>query len=144
MRRFLICLFFMFFSFSVLGTTGGSTASPSTDAEFNDAINQFGTTFGNLRQMVYVVSGFSFLGFCFFAISGKVKWGWVAMLALCLFVLSSAEMLVNYLMNNEGESVNYLPSTGVDNGVDAGLTSSEMKEGFDYLQFEKAMSNSQT
>ena len=66
------------------------------------------------------------------------------MLALCLFVLSSAEMLVNYLMNNEGESVNYLPSTGVDNGVDAGLTSSEMNEGFDYLQFEKAMSNPQT
>ena len=81
MRRFLICLFFMFFSFSVLGTTGGSTASPSTDAEFNDAINQFGTTFGNLRQMVYVVSGFSFLGFCFFAISGD---GLQCLLYVCL------------------------------------------------------------
>ena len=101
-------------------------------------------TFGNLRQMVYVVSGFSFLGFCFFAISGKVKWGWVAMLALCLFVLSSAEILVNYLMNEEGGTVNYVDfNTEAESGVDAGLTSAEMIEGLDYLQLERDMSSSQ-
>ena len=84
--------------------SGSGECDGITD-DFDRAICQLRETFGGLRGLVYIIAGFSLLGIAFAAIYGKISWSWVGMVALCLFVLASAEMIVNYIIDDEDAKI---------------------------------------
>ncbi len=119
MKKFIIFFFsVLFFSWALTvhpawaedptGSSGGTTTTSACDGiedDFDRAICQLRETFGGLRGLVYIIAGFSLLGIAFAAIYGKISWSWVGMVALCLFVLASAEMIVNYIIDDEDAKI---------------------------------------
>lgn len=142
MKKFIIFVFsVLFFSWTLTlqpawaedptgssgGTTtvGGTTSASACDGiedDFDRAICQLRETFGGLRGLVYIIAGFSLLGIAFAAIYGKISWSWVGMVALCLFVLASAEMIVNYIIDDEDANIDDI-STDYE-GLDKSLEDS--------------------
>ena len=127
MKKFIIFVFsVLFFSWTLslqpawaeetteISTSSSSSTSECEGDDFERAICQLKETFGGLRGLVYIIAGFTLLGIAFAAIYGKISWSWVGMVALCLFVLASAEMVVNYILDIEGEDTYVIDDISTD------------------------------
>ena len=64
---------------------------------FSEALDTLYVTFLNARAIVYVTAGFGLIGVAVAAISGKLPWKWLSMIAVALFTLAAAEKIVLYI-----------------------------------------------
>ncbi len=83
----------------------------SGDNVFDTVLSRMVTTFKNVRSVIFVVGGFGLVGLGFGAIFGKVKWSWLAALAVGLAIVAIAGAVVDYV-------------TQADSAQEAGDTSS--------------------
>jgi len=114
----------------------GSGNCDGIEDDFDRAICQLKETFGGLRGIVYIVAGFTLLAISFAAIYGKISWGWVGMVGLCLFVLSMAEMVVNYVFKdiaNEDAQIDDITDM-VHEDMDKSLEDSMSELGIEQIQ----------
>ncbi|MBO7483790.1 MAG: hypothetical protein J6T55_01540 [Alphaproteobacteria bacterium] len=79
---------------SIVGIFFFSFSATAQNSAFTRAYNTLYTTFSNARAIVYVVSGFGLVGFAVAAIMGKFDWMWLSMIAVALFTLAAAELVV--------------------------------------------------
>ena len=98
-------LFVGFDAVAATGTSGGSTGV------FNHAAKLLGTTFKNVRMIVYVLGAFGLIGIAVAGILGKVPFKWLAMLAIGLAIVAAADGIVRYAIqntaSNQAEGVGY-------------------------------------
>lgn len=85
-------------------TTGGSNdaltkgnALGGSNDVFGTVISRMVVTFQNVRSVIFVVGGFGLVGLAFAAIFGKVKWSWLAALAVGLAIVAVAGAVVDYV-----------------------------------------------
>ncbi|MDR2902781.1 MAG: TrbC/VirB2 family protein [Lactobacillales bacterium] len=71
---------------------------------FDEVLNRMVTTFQNTRSVIFVVGGFGLVALAFFAIFGKVKWTWLAALAVGLAIVAVAGAVVDYVTQPDGSS----------------------------------------
>ncbi len=64
---------------------------------FDTILSRMVTTFKNVRSVIFVVGGFGLVGLGFGAIFGKVKWSWLAALAVGLAIVAIAGAVVDYV-----------------------------------------------
>ena len=64
---------------------------------FTVVLDKMLTTFRNVRAVIFVVGGFGLVGLAFAAIFGKVKWSWLAALAVGLAIVAVAGAVVDYV-----------------------------------------------
>lgn len=69
---------------------------------FTVVLDKMLTTFRNVRAVIFVVGGFGLVGLAFAAIFGKVKWSWLAALAVGLAIVAVAGAIVDYV-TQEGQ-----------------------------------------
>ena len=82
------------------GASGiGSQGSMAGDQGnvFTVVLDKMLTTFRNVRAVIFVVGGFGLVGLAFAAIFGKVKWSWLAALAVGLAIVAVAGAVVDYV-----------------------------------------------
>lgn len=70
-----------------------------TNSVFQSAYNQLHSTFLYARVVVYILSGFGLIGFSIAAIFGKINFGWLAMIAVALFMLAAADKIIDYIVS---------------------------------------------
>ena len=78
----------------LLLTSPAGLAQSSGASIFGNALDALYRTFLNVRTIVYVTAGFGLIGVAVAAISGKLPWRWLAMIAVALFTLAVAEKIV--------------------------------------------------
>lgn len=88
-------------SIAFVATTAMATDSSSL---FDEVLNRMVTTFQNVRSVIFVVGGFGLVGLAFAAIFGKVKWTWLAALAVGLAIVAVAGAVVDYVTQPDGTS----------------------------------------
>jgi hypothetical protein len=76
--------------------TGGNVLGGTNDV-FGTILSRMVTTFQNVRAVIFVVGGFGLVGLAFAAIFGKVKWSWLAALAVGLAIVALAGAVVDYV-----------------------------------------------
>ena len=81
----------------------------SKDA-FSIVLTRMVTTFRNVRSVIFVVGGFGLVGLAFAAIFGKVKWAWLAALAVGLAIVAIAGAVVDYVTQANSAQNVYTPS----------------------------------
>lgn len=92
-----------------------SVAFLATDAFASDGdafqviLTRMVTTFQNVRSVIFVVGGFGLVGLAFAAIFGKVKWSWLAALAVGLAVVAMAGAVVDYATQADASQQAYTP-----------------------------------
>lgn len=64
---------------------------------FDVTLKRMIVTFQNVRAVIFVVGGFGLVGLAFAAIFGKVKWSWLAALAVGLAIVAVAGAIVDYV-----------------------------------------------
>ena len=74
----------------------GNTLGGSNDV-FGTVLDRMVVTFQNVRSVIFVVGGFGLVGLAFAAIFGKVKWSWLAALAVGLAIVAVAGAVVDYV-----------------------------------------------
>ena len=74
----------------------GNVAGGTNDV-FGTVLTRMVTTFQNVRSVIFVVGGFGLVGLAFAAIFGKVKWTWLAALAVGLAIVAVAGAVVDYV-----------------------------------------------
>ena len=87
---------FVFKMSLVLGIMGiAFICSPAwAQSAFQSAYKALYETFTQVRVIVYVLSAFGLIGFAVAAIMGKFDFVWLSMIAVALFFLSAAELVV--------------------------------------------------
>ncbi len=78
----------------------GNTLGGSNDV-FGTVLDRMVVTFQNVRSVIFVVGGFGLVGLAFAAIFGKVKWSWLAALAVGLAIVAVAGAIVDYVTRSE-------------------------------------------
>lgn len=105
--------FFAIVSIAFLATDalaqGVSNGLGSKDA-FSIVLTRMVTTFRNVRSVIFVVGGFGLVGLAFAAIFGKVKWSWLAALAVGLAIVAIAGAVVDYVTQANSAQNVYTPS----------------------------------
>lgn len=71
---------------------------------FTVVLDKMLTTFRNVRAVIFVVGGFGLVGLAFAAIFGKVKWSWLAALAVGLAIVAVAGAVVDYVTQQGQEA----------------------------------------
>ena len=97
--------------------TGNATAKAnvlgSTNDVFGTVLSRMVTTFQNVRSVIFVVGGFGLVGLAFAAIFGKVKWSWLAALAVGLAIVAVAGAVVDYVTRaNVNQQTGATPALG--------------------------------
>lgn len=69
----------------------------SSSDVFGTVLDKMVRTFQNVRSVIFVVGGFGLVGLAFAAIFGKVKWSWLAALAVGLAIVALAGAVVDYV-----------------------------------------------
>ncbi len=77
---------------------------------FSIVLTRMVTTFRNVRSVIFVVGGFGLVGLAFAAIFGKVKWPWLAALAVGLAIVAIAGAVVDYVTQANSAQNVYTPS----------------------------------
>lgn len=85
------------------------SASSGSDNAFSVILSRMVTTFQNVRSVIFVVGGFGLVGLAFAAIFGKVKWSWLAALAVGLAVVAMAGAVVDYATQSSASQQAYTP-----------------------------------
>lgn len=80
--------------------TGGHVLGGTNDV-FGTILSRMVTTFQNVRAVIFVVGGFGLVGLAFAAIFGKVKWSWLAALAVGLAIVAVAGAIVDYVTRSD-------------------------------------------
>ena len=78
----------------------GNTLGGSNDV-FGTVLDRMVVTFQNVRSVIFVVGGFGLVGLAFAAIFGKVKWSWLAALAVGLAIVAVAGAVVDYVTRSD-------------------------------------------
>ena len=81
----------------------GFDALAASNGIFNHASNLLGTTFRNVRMVVYVLGAFGLIGIAVGGILGKISFKWLAMLAIGLAIVAAADGIVRYAIQNDAE-----------------------------------------
>lgn len=98
MNKFLKYL--SFFAIVALAFVATDAFAGSTNV-FDTVLTRMITTFKNVRSVIFVVGGFGLVGLAFAAIFGKVKWSWLAALAVGLAIVAVAGAVVDYVTQKE-------------------------------------------
>lgn len=96
-----------YLSFAAIATLAFvATNAMATDSSslFDEVLNRMVTTFQNVRSVIFIVGGFGLVGLAFAAIFGKVKWTWLAALAVGLAIVAVAGAVVDYVTQPDGTS----------------------------------------
>lgn len=86
---------------NMMGTSGGDA--------FAIVLARMVTTFQNVRSVIFVVGGFGLVGLAFAAIFGKVKWPWLAALAVGLAIVAIAGAIVDYVTQSGAAQKAFIP-----------------------------------
>ena len=105
MNKFLKYLsFFAIVALAFVATDAFASNATQTTQTLGENGDVFGTvlsrmvkTFQNVRSVIFVVGGFGLVGLAFAAIFGKVKWSWLAALAVGLAIVALAGAVVDYV-----------------------------------------------
>lgn len=82
-----------------------------TNDVFATVLSRMVTTFQNVRSVIFVVGGFGLVGLAFAAIFGKVKWSWLAALAVGLAIVAVAGAVVDYVTRADtNQQIGAIPS----------------------------------
>ena len=114
-----ICLILAFVLISgtaMAGVTGGGQNSLMDIAK-----TKAGTTFQNVKSIVFIVGGFGLVVLAFGAIFGKIKWSAFASLAVGLAILAAAGSIVKYATgdsNVSGQDSSYFVDTFQNSATD--------------------------
>ena len=71
---------------------------------FTTVLDRMIVTFQNVRAVIFIVGGFGLVGLAFAAIFGKVKWSWLAALAVGLAIVAVAGAVVDYVTQSDAAS----------------------------------------
>ncbi|MBQ9738788.1 MAG: TrbC/VirB2 family protein [Alphaproteobacteria bacterium] len=83
----------------------------SSNDVFKTVLDRMVRTFQNVRSVIFVVGGFGLVGLAFAAIFGKVKWSWLAALAVGLAIVALAGAVVDYVTRGQtNQTLGYVPS----------------------------------
>ena len=63
--------------------------------------------FTSVRDIMYVLGGFGLVAMAFAALSGKIKWTWVASIAVALAILAAANAIVKYATGEDASLGDY-------------------------------------
>ncbi len=96
-----------FLATDALAQTAGGVGSKDA---FSVVLTRMVTTFRNVRSVIFVVGGFGLVGLAFAAIFGKVKWAWLAALAVGLAIVAIAGAVVDYVTQADSAQNVYTPS----------------------------------
>ena len=103
---------------------------------FQNAYNALYETFKEARQVVYLISGFGLICFSIAAIMGKFDFVWLSMIALAIFILSAAELVVKTAIEYGGGT----PSNVIQNTMTESLSSDvESILGYDDAEAQRAL-----
>ena len=84
-----------------------------TNDVFGTVLSRMVVTFQNVRSVIFVVGGFGLVGLAFAAIFGKVKWSWLAALAVGLAIVAVAGAIVDYVTRADvNQQTGAIPSVG--------------------------------
>ncbi|MBP3347032.1 MAG: TrbC/VirB2 family protein [Alphaproteobacteria bacterium] len=89
-----ICLILAFVLIS--GTAMAADTGGGQGSLMDIAKTKAGTTFQNVKSIVFIVGGFGLVLLAFGAIFGKIKWSAFASLAVGLAILAAAGAIVRY------------------------------------------------
>lgn len=93
--------FFAVAALAFAATDAFAAAATGGEDIFNLVLQRMTTTFQNVRSVIFVVGGFGLVGLAFAAIFGKVKWSWLAALAVGLAIVAAAGAVVDYVTRDE-------------------------------------------
>lgn len=109
MNKFLKYLsFFAIVALAFVATDAFAQQMGDGQDVFVTVIQRMILTFQNVRSVIFIVGGFGLVGLAFAAIFGKVKWSWLAALAVGLAIVAVAGAVVDYVTR---------PGTGSPNEV---------------------------
>ena len=89
-----ICLILAFVLIS--GTAVAAGTNGGQNSLMDIAKTKAGTTFQNVKSIVFIIGGFGLVLLAFGAIFGKIKWSAFASLAVGLAILAAAGAIVQY------------------------------------------------
>lgn len=103
--------FFAVVSVAFLATDAMAANGTGTggDDAFSVVLSRMVTTFQNVRSVIFVVGGFGLVGLAFAAIFGKVKWSWLAALAVGLAIVAMAGAVVDYVTQSDNSQKAFTP-----------------------------------
>lgn len=102
MNKFLKYLSFFAIVALIFVATGADAAVGGNGTNvFDTVLQRMITTFKNVRSVIFVVGGFGLVGLAFAAIFGKVKWSWLAALAVGLAIVAVAGAVVDYVTQKD-------------------------------------------
>ena len=110
MNKFLKYLsFFAIVALTFVATdafAGNANPAPLGGGEnvFTTVLDRMLVTFQNVRAVIFVVGGFGLVGLAFAAIFGKVKWSWLAALAVGLAIVAVAGAVVDYVTQADAQA----------------------------------------
>ena len=84
---------------------GFDALAGNNEGAFKTAANIMGTTFKNVRMIVYILGAFGLIGIAVGGIMGKINFKWLAVLAIGLAIVAGADAIVKYATKNEERSV---------------------------------------
>ena len=94
-----ICLILAFVLIS--GTAMAAGTDGGQNSLMDIAKTKAGTTFQNVKSIVFIIGGFGLVLLAFGAIFGKIKWSAFASLAVGLAILAAAGAIVQYATGNK-------------------------------------------
>ena len=110
-----ICLILAFVLIS-----GTAMAAEGQNSLMGIAKTKAGTTFQNVKSIVFIVGGFGLVVLAFGAIFGKIKWSAFASLAVGLAILAAAGAIVKYATGDSkvsGQNSEYFVDTFQDSAT---------------------------
>lgn len=108
MNKFLKFLsFFTVVALTFVATSAfaDNNLASSNSNVFNTVLERMVDTFKNVRAVIFVVGGFGLVGLAFAAIFGKVKWSWLAALAVGLAIVAVAGAVIDYVTQKDVSEV---------------------------------------
>lgn len=102
--------FFAIVSIAFLATDALANVGHDGKDAFSIVLTRMVTTFRNVRSVIFVVGGFGLVGLAFAAIFGKVRWPWLAALAVGLAIVAIAGAVVDYVTQATSAQNVYTPS----------------------------------
>ena len=99
-----ICLILAFVLIS--GTAVAAESGVGQASLMDIAKTKAGTTFQNVKSIVFIIGGFGLVLLAFGAIFGKIKWSAFASLAVGLAILAAAGAIVQYATGDKKATQN--------------------------------------
>ena len=104
-----ICLILAFVLIS--GTAVAAESDVGQASLMDIAKTKAGTTFQNVKSIVFIIGGFGLVLLAFGAIFGKIKWSAFASLAVGLAILAAAGSIVQYATGDNDVTTTYFEDT---------------------------------